>query len=258
MTFADGNILASRRVPVTTIVINRTEHKNSLDAKTARGLAGAFQIADADEEVRAVVVTGAGGAFCTGADLKQLSDGDAYFPWADGLDGPLAMPLSKPVIAAVEGPAFAEGLGLALYCDIRIVDDSAVFAAASRQWGVVMGDGTTVRLPRLIGMGRALDMVLTGRHVGADEAVTMGLASRKVPRTTTRAEAEKLALRLAELPQAALLADRQSVYQGFDQASIDALRREVEVARSAYGPDTRVSVAKHAQGAASGIRLLRA
>jgi enoyl-CoA hydratase len=258
MTFADGNILASRRVPVTTIVINRTEQKNALDAKTAWGLAGAFQIADADEEIRAIVVTGGGGAFCTGADLRKLADGDAYFPWAGGNDGPLAAPLSKPVIAAVEGYASAEGLGLALFCDFRIVDDTAVFAATSRQWGVVMGDGTTVRLPRLIGIGRALDMVLTGRPVGADEAIATGLASRKVARTTTRAEAEKLAARLAELPQPALLADRRSIYESFDRASVDAIRREVEVARGAYGPDSRANIAKHTHGVAGGIRLLRA
>lgn len=258
MTFADGNILASRRVPVTTIVINCTESKNALDAKTASGLAGAFQIADADEEVRAIVVAGASGSFCTGADLKRLAAGDPYFPWAGGIDGPLAAPLSKPVIAAIEGPATAEGLGLALFCDFRIVDDTAVFAVASRQWGAALGDGTTVRLPRLIGMGRALDLVLTGRSVGADEAITLGLASRKVARGSTRTEAERLAARLSELPQSALLADRQSVYEGFDRSIPEAIGREVEAARAAYGPEAKAGIAKHAQAATGSIRLLRA
>lgn len=258
MTFADGNIMASRRVPVTTIVINRTEMKNTLDDKTARGLAGAFDLADADEEIRAVVVAGAGGVFCTGAELKKLAEGEAYFPWANGEDGPLAVPLSKPVIAAIEGQACAEGLGLALFCDIRIVDETAVFGVLSRQWGAPCGDGTTVRLPRVIGMGRALDMVMTGRTVGADEAVTMGLASRKVARGTTRAEAEKLAQKLAELPQTALLADRRSIYEGSHLPSVDAIRREVEAARAAYGPDTQAEIARHAQRATGSIRLLRA
>ena len=258
MTFADGNILASRRVPVTTIVINRTEVKNALDAKTARGLAGAFQIADADEEIRAIVVAGSGGAFCSGADLKELAADGMYFPWAGGNDGPLGTPLTKPLIAAIEGPAVAEGLGVALFCDIRIIDDSAVFGVFSRQWGAPTGDGTTVRLPRLIGQGRALDMVITGRSVGADEAMAMGLANRKVTRATTRVEAEKLAAQIAELPQEAMLADRRSVYESFDLESAAAIRREVELARAAFGDEAKAGIAKHAQRTAGGIRLLRA
>jgi enoyl-CoA hydratase len=257
MTFADGNILASRRVPVTTIIINRTEFKNALDAKTARGLAGAFQLADADEEIRCIVVTGASGAFCAGADLKELAAEGIYFPWAGANDGPLGTSLSKPMIAAIEGQACAEGLGVALFCDIRIVDETAIFGVFSRRWGVPTGDGTTVRLPRIVGQGRALEMVLTGRQVGADEAIAIGLANRKVPRTTTRIEAEKLALQLAELPQAAMLADRRSVYESFDLETSAEIRREVELARAAYGPEAEAGVARAAQGGAAGIRKLK-
>jgi enoyl-CoA hydratase len=258
MTFADGNILASRRVPVTTIIINRAEVKNALDANTARGLAGAFQIADADEEIKAIVLSGAGGSFCSGADLKELAADGIFFPWAGGNDGPLGTPLSKPIIAAVEGPAVAEGLGVALFCDLRVIDDSAVFGVFSRRWGVPSGDGTPVRLPRLIGVGRALDMILTGRSVNADEAMAMGLASRKVARGTTRAEAEKLALQIAEQPQTALLADRRSVYEGFDLESAAAVRNEVERARTAFGPEAKAGIGQFAQRAKGGIRLLRA
>ncbi|MCW5748514.1 MAG: enoyl-CoA hydratase/isomerase family protein [Alphaproteobacteria bacterium] len=243
ITFADGNILASRRVPVTTIVINRTESLNVLDAKTARGLAGAFEMADADEEIRAIVVTGARGSFCRGADPQDLVTGGAYFPWA-GEQGPLGVPLTKPVIAAVEGLACADGLGVALFCDMRIVDETAAFAASSRRWGVPIGDGTTVRLPRLIGQARALDMVLTGRPVAADEAVAIGLATRKVARGKTRVEAEKLALQLAEAPQDALLADRRSVYDGFALEVEQAIRHEVARARKAYGPEAIAGVTR--------------
>jgi enoyl-CoA hydratase len=257
MTFADGNILASRRAPLTTIIINRAEVKNVLDAKSVRGLAGAFQMADADEEVRAVVITGNGGSFCTGMELKELAADGQYFPWAGGSEGPLGMPLSKPLIAAVDGPATAEGLGVALFADIRIVDDSSVFAAAARTSGVPAGDGSTVRLPRLIGIGRALDMMITGRTVGADEAIAMGLATRKVQRNTTRAEAEKLALQIADLPPSGILADRRSIYEGFDLDLPAAIRREAELAQAAFGPDAREAVRAFERTRGS-LRLLRA
>jgi len=256
MTFADGNILASRRVPVTTIIINRAEVKNALDAKTARGLAGAFQMADADEEVRAIVVAGTGGCFCSGADLGELAASGGYLPWAGG-DGPLAVSLSKPVIAAIEGPASAEGLGVALFCDMRIVDETAAFSAASRLWGGPTGDGTTVRLPRLIGVGRAIDMVITGRTVAADEALAMGLANRKAPRGATRTEAEKLAHQIAELPQTALLADRRSLYDGLDRDGAAAIAHEVALARAAYGPEAQAGVTRHVQRTSGNVRLLR-
>ena len=159
-------LLVERDGPVTTIIINRSGAKNALDNETAHALAGALHAFDADEGARVAVLTGAGGAFCAGADLKELGSGVDYFPWAGSDEGPLRAPLSKPVIAAIEGHACAGGLGVALFCDIRIVDDTATFGVFSRRWGVPMSDGTTVRLPRVVGMGRALDMLLTGRAVG--------------------------------------------------------------------------------------------
>jgi 1,4-dihydroxy-2-naphthoyl-CoA synthase len=156
-------ILTERSGPVTTIVINRPKSKNALDNEAAHGLAAALKAFEADVDARVGVLTGAGGAFCAGADLKELGGGTDYFPWAGSTEGPLRAPLSKPVIAAVEGHACAGGLGVALFCDIRIVDETAVFGVFSRRWGVPMSDGTTVRLPRIIGQGRALDMLLTAR-----------------------------------------------------------------------------------------------
>lgn len=257
-TLGGGKILVSCDGPVTTIVINRPEVRNALDNECARALGAALRAFDADQAARVAVLTGAGGAFCAGADLKQLGAGVDYFPWAGSDDGPLRAALSKPVIAAVEGHACAGGLGVALFCDIRIVDDSASFSAASRQWGCPIGDGATVRLPRLVGQGRALDMLITGRVVGADEALTMGLASRKVARGTTRAEAEKLAHQIAGLPQAALLADRCSVYESFTLDGAAAIAREAQRAHATFGPEAQAGIGRAAQRATGGIRLLRA
>src|SRR5262245_49041811 len=143
---AGGKLLVSRDGPVTTIVINRPEARNALDNKTARALAEALRAFDSDDTARVAVLSGAGGAFCAGADLKQLGAGVDYFPWAGSADGPLRAALAKPLIAAVEGHACAGGLGVALFCDIRIVDDTATFGVFSRRWGVPMSDGSTVRL----------------------------------------------------------------------------------------------------------------
>src|SRR5919109_749231 len=156
-------ILIERNGPVTTIIINRPKSRNALDNEAAHALADALHAFDVDPAAHVAVLTGAGGAFCAGADLKELGSGVDYFPWAGSAEGPLRAALSKPLIAAVEGHACAGGLGVALFCDIRIVDETATFGVFSRRWGVPMSDGTTVRLPRLIGQGRALDMLLTGR-----------------------------------------------------------------------------------------------
>src|SRR5262252_197567 len=205
-----NKVLVERAGPVTTIIINRPKSKNALDNEAAHALADALHAFDTDRETSVAVLTGAGGAFCAGADLKELGSGVDYFPWAGSDGGPLRAPLSKPVIAAIEGHACAGGLGVALFCDIRIVDDTAVFGVFSRRWGVPMSDGTTVRLPRIVGQGRALDMLLTGRAVAADEAIAIGLATRKVARATTRAEAEKLAREIAGFPPVAMASDRAS------------------------------------------------
>jgi len=241
-------IIVDRAGPVTTIVINRPQAKNALDNEAAHALADALKAFDADSEARVAVLTGAGGAFCAGADLKELGGGTDYFPWAGSDEGPLRAPLSKPVIAAIEGHACAGGLGVALFCDIRIVDDTAVFGVFSRRWGVPMSDGTTVRLPRVIGQGHALDMLLTGRAVGADEAIAIGLATRKVARGTTRAAAEKLAAEIAGFPPIAMTSDRQSAYESFDRPQAEAIRREMELSLAARLQESQGGAARFAKG----------
>ena len=247
-SLASGKILVERAGPITIIVINRPASRNALDNEAARGLAGALRAFDADAEARVAVLTGAGGAFCAGADLKELGSGTDYFPWAGSEGGPLRAPLGKPVIAAVEGHACAGGLGVALFCDIRIIDDTATFGVFSRRWGVPMSDGTTVRLPRIVGQGRALDMLLTGRAVGADEAIAMGLATRKVARGTTRGEADKLAAQIAGFPPIALTSDRQSAYESFDRDQQAAIRREMELSLAARRQESQRGAARFAMG----------
>ena len=242
-------ILVERRGPVTTLIINRPNSRNALDNEAAHGLAAALKAFEADANARVAVLTGAGGAFCAGADLKELGGGTDYFPWAGSDDGPLRAPLSKPVIAAVEGHACAGGLGVALFCDIRMVDETAVFGVFSRRWGVPMSDGTTVRLPRIVGLGRALDMLLTGRAVGADEAIAIGLATRKVARGTTRAAAERLAAEIAGFPPIAMTSDRQSAYESFDRDQAAAIGREMELSLAARRQESQTGAARFAAGA---------
>ena len=241
-------ILIERDGPVTTIVINRPKSKNALDNEAAHGLAAALKAFEADPVARVAVLTGAGGAFCAGADLKELGGGTDYFPWAGSDDGPLRHPLAKPVIAAIEGHACAGGLGVALFCDIRIVDETATFGVFSRRWGVPMSDGTTVRLPRVVGQGRAIDMLLTGRAVGADEAMAIGLATRKVARGTTVAEARKLAHQIAGFPPVAMTSDRQSAYESFDRDQAAAIRREMELSLAARRQESQKGAARFASG----------
>jgi enoyl-CoA hydratase len=233
---------------VTVVTIERPDRRNAVDLPTARALFDAFRRFDADPSADVAVLTGAGGAFCAGADLKELGSGTDYFPWAGSDEGPLRAPLGKPVIAAIEGHACAGGLGVALFCDIRIVDDTATFGVFSRRWGVPMSDGTTVRLPRIVGQGRALDMLLTGRAVGADEAIAIGLATRKVARGATRAEAEKLAHQIAGFPPIAMTSDRQSAYESFDRDQQAAIRREMELSLEARTKESQSGAARFAKG----------
>ena len=250
-------LLVERDGPVTTLIINRPRVKNALDNQTARALARALHAFDADEAARVAVLTGAGGAFCAGADLKELGSGVDYFPWAGSDEGPLRAPLSKPVIAAIEGHACAGGLGVALFCDIRIVDDTAVFGVFSRRWGVPMSDGTTVRLPRIVGQGRALDMLLTGRAVGADEAIAIGLATRKVAHGTTRQEAEALARQIAGFPPIAMISDRQSTYESFDRDQAAAVQREMELSLAARRQESQKGAARFAAGDGRGGKFAK-
>jgi enoyl-CoA hydratase len=235
--------------PVTTFVIDRPHARNALDNASAAALARAFLAFDADEAQKVGVLTGAGGAFCAGADLKEMADGATYQPWATADDGPTAALLSKPVIAAVAGHACAGGLGLALWCDIRIAEESAVFGVFSRRWGVPMSDGTTVRLPRLIGMGPALDMLITGRPVGAAEARQLGLASRVVPDGTSLAAARALAADIAKFPQIAMRADRASAHAQAGLPLAEALARETALSLDAKQIEAAAGAARFRAGA---------
>ncbi|KAB2897840.1 MAG: crotonase/enoyl-CoA hydratase family protein, partial [Kofleriaceae bacterium] len=174
--------------PVTTVVIDRVDVRNAVDRPTAEALAEAFRAFDGDAEARVGVLAGAHGTFCAGADLKGFAAGRAnrVLPEGDGPMGPSRMLLSKPVIAAISGHAVAGGLELALWCDLRVADEDAVLGVFCRRWGVPLIDGGTIRLPRVVGHGRAMDLILTGRAVDAQEALAMGLVNRVVPRGTAR------------------------------------------------------------------------
>ena len=242
-------ILIGREGPVTTITINRPEVRNALDREASQAMAEAFAEFENDSEAKVAVLTGAGGAFCSGADLKELANGFDYEPWAGSESGPLHRRLAKPVIAAVSGHACAGGLGVALWCDLRIADETASFAVLSRRWGVPMSDGTTVRLPRLIGMSRALDMLLTARIVGAHEAERIGLANRIVPAGTALAQAQALALQIARFPEIAMRSDRQSAYEQWDLATAAAIQREMELAAAARQLEAQAGARRFASGA---------
>ncbi|MFG2953890.1 crotonase/enoyl-CoA hydratase family protein [Streptomyces sp. NPDC048291] len=209
-----------RQGPVTTVVLSRPGVRNAVDGPTAAELAAAFREFEADDEARVAVLWGEGGTFCAGADLKAMGagQGNRVAEDGDGPMGPTRLRLSKPVIAAIAGHAVAGGLELALWCDLRVAEEDAVFGVFCRRWGVPLIDGGTVRLPRLIGTSRAMDLVLTGRPVPAPEAYEMGLANRLVPPGRSREAAEELAASLAAFPQACLRSDRASV---LDQEGLD-------------------------------------
>jgi enoyl-CoA hydratase len=206
--------------PVRTVILSRRERRNAVDGATAAALAAAFREFDDDPDASVAVLYGEGGTFCAGADLKAVGTaaGNRVLPDGDGPMGPTRMRLAKPVIAAVAGHAVAGGLELALWCDLRVAEESSIFGVFCRRWGVPLIDGGTVRLPRLIGISRAMDMILTGRAVGASEALAIGLANRVVPDGTSRAAAEALARELAGFPQTCLREDRLSA---LEQAALD-------------------------------------
>ncbi|HUT55704.1 MAG TPA: crotonase/enoyl-CoA hydratase family protein [bacterium] len=223
------SVEVSQKGKVMTVIIVRPEVRNAVDRPTAEALADAFRDFEALKSARAAVLYGAGGNFCAGADLKGLSDDQRRNRAEDDGDGPMGpsrLMLTKPVIAAVAGYAVAGGLELALWCDLRVAEKSAVFGVYCRRWGVPLIDGGTVRLPRAIGMSRALDMILTGRGVGADEALAWGLANRVVDDGASREEAEKLAAELAEFPQTCLQMDRISAYEQWGLNQPNAIRNE--------------------------------
>ncbi len=221
---SEATVLTERKAPLLIVTINRPESRNAVDGPTAQALAEAFRAFEADAELKVAILTGRGDSFCAGADLKAVKSGDParsnrIDTEGDGPMGPSRMQLSKPVIAAISGHAVAGGLELACWCDLRVCDETAVFGVFCRRFGVPLIDGGTVRLPRLIGMSRALDLILTGRPVEATEALQFGLANRVVPAGQALAAAEELALQLAAFPQQCLRGDRRSAHEqwGFDE-----------------------------------------
>jgi enoyl-CoA hydratase len=230
----ENSVLVERDGPVTIVSINRPHCRNAVDGATARKLYDAFLAFDADESASVAVFTGTGGYFCAGADLKAVAAGDPNkkreLGGHDSIApmGPSRLRLSKPVIAAVEGFAVAGGMELALWADMRVVADDATFGIFCRRFGVPLIDGGTVRLPRLVGMSRALDLILTGRSVTGEEALAMGLANRLVEPGQALSSAIALAQELAALPQRCLRSDRLSAYEQWGMAMPDAMAREFQ------------------------------
>lgn len=212
------------------MVLHRPHVKNAVDRETARELAEAFRAFEADRDARVAVLFGDGGTFCAGADLKAIArgEGNVVLPDGDGPMGPTRMLLSKPVIAAISGFAVAGGLELALWCDLRIAERDATLGVFCRRWGVPLIDGGTIRLPRIVGMGRAMDLILSGRAVPADEALAMGLVNRVVDKGAARSAAEEWAQELSELPQACMRNDRLSAYEQASMSLDDAFKNELQ------------------------------
>ena len=255
--------------PVTTVINDRINARNAGDPETADALTGAFLAFDADPDARVAVFWGANGAFCAGWDLKYaatLADRDKFqteiveglaFPEGPepaprGPLGPSRLELSKPVIAAVEGPAVAGGMELALWCDVRVMAEDAYFGVYCRRWGIPLLDGGTVRLPRLVGQGRAMEIVLTGRKVTAAEALRIGLCEKVVPPGAARAAAEAMAHEIARFPQAAVRADRLNVRETYGLPVWEALQREWANGLEAHHREGAAGAARFAAGKGRG------
>jgi enoyl-CoA hydratase len=238
---------------ISTIIISRPEARNAVDGKTAKKLAAAFRSFEADDNAHVAVLYGEGGCFCAGADLKAVAANDQDLKLSEHGDGPLGpsrMLTSKPIIAAVSGHAVAGGLELALLCDLRVAEEDAVFGVFCRRWGVPLVDGGTIRLPRLIGHSNAVDMILTGRGVGASEAKTMGLANRVVANGQARQAAEALAAQIAAFPQQCMRHDRLSAYQQWDLSFEEALANEYDHGRQVLeSHETVVGAQRFSDGA---------
>ncbi len=241
--------------PVTTVVLSRPAARNAVDRPTAEALVAAFRAFEDDAGAHVAVLWGEHGTFCAGADLKAIAAGrpNRVEPDGDGPMGPSRMRLRKPVIAAIAGHAVAGGLELALWCDLRVMEEDAVLGVFCRRWGVPLIDGGTVRLPRIVGLGRALDLVLTGRLVHAEEALRIGLVDRVVQRGQARAAAEALAAEIARFPQACMLGDRAAVYDGLGLPLEQALQVELEHGlRSLADPALVAGATRFAGGAGRG------
>ncbi|MFZ3034640.1 MAG: crotonase/enoyl-CoA hydratase family protein [Parvibaculum sp.] len=264
-------VRVERNGSVTTVILSRPDVRNAVDRPTAEALANAFLEFEQDDEAQVAVFAGDHGTFCAGADLKAVAAGESQRGnlivnpgtsldfdrlATDGPMGPSRMVLSKPVIGAISGFAVAGGLELALWCDMRVVEEDAVLGVFCRRWGVPLIDGGTVRLPRLIGHSRAMDMILTGRAVSAEEALGMGLANRVVPKGQARAEAEKLATEIARFPQTCLRGDRMSAYEQWDLPYDRALANEFDHGRKVLSTgETVKGAARFAAGKGRGGRF---
>ena len=237
--------------PVTTVILSRPEVRNAVDRQTAQALADAFREFDRDPEAHVGVLFGDNGTFCAGADLKSIAAGsqNRTEPTGDGPMGPSRMLLSKPVIGAISGYAVAGGLELALWCDLRVMEEDAVLGVFCRRWGIPLIDGGTVRLPRLIGLSRALDLILTGRPVSATEALSIGLVHRVIPKGTSRWAAEELARELAQFPQVCIRGDRLSAYEQFDLNFVEAMANEFNHGLAALKEETTAGAKQFAGGA---------
>lgn len=252
------NIAVEHRGPITIVTIERPERKNAIDRVTADALSNAFRAFDGDENARVAVLHGSNGVFCAGADLKALGEGtpNRVAPDGDGPLGPTRMLLSKPVVAAIAGPAVAGGLELALWCDLRVAEKSAVLGVYCRRWGVPLIDGGTVRLPRLIGLSRALDLILTGRGVPADEALAMGLVNRVVDDGKSLEAAIALAEQIARFPQTCMREDRLSAYESGTLELREAIANELRHGlASLASPDLASGVGRFVGGAGRGGRF---
>lgn len=244
-------VLVEKNGPITTVILSRPEVRNAVDRETAQALADAFREFDQDPQSYVGVLFGDNGTFCAGADLRAIAAGNhnRTEPSGDGPMGPSRMVLSKPVVAAIAGYAVAGGLELALWCDLRVMEEDAMLGVFCRRWGIPLIDGGTVRLPRLIGLSRVLDLILTGRPVGAIEALDIGLVHRVVPKGAARAAAEELAREIAQFPQVCMRGDRMSAYQQFDLSFDEAMANEFNHGLAALKEETSAGAKRFAGGA---------
>jgi enoyl-CoA hydratase len=243
---------------VWTVIHSRPEAKNAMDPASAQALERALLEFDSDGEAVVAVLWGEGGAFCAGFDLKHAANNDSLkalaFPEDDqtvlprGPMGPTRLELDKPVIAAIAGPAVAGGFEIALWCDLRVMEESAYFGVYCRRWGVPLIDGGTVRLPRIVGRGRALDLILTGRKVEAEEALRINLCEQVVPDGQSRQRAEALAHEIARFPQACMRADRRSVYLQEGLSTREAMKQEWANSLPAFYAEGAAGAARFASG----------
>jgi enoyl-CoA hydratase len=232
------------------VAINRPDVRNAVNGVVATALADAFRAFEANDEAKVAVLAGEGGTFCAGADLKAIGTPGANRVRADG-DGPMGptrMALSKPVIAAIDGHAVAGGMELALWCDLRVMEEDAILGVFCRRWGVPLIDGGTVRLPRIVGAGRALDLILTGRAVGATEALAMGLVSRVVEKGFVRTAALDLAEEIASFPEVCMREDRLSLYEGLGRPEAEAMAMEFSHGSTSLRADMRENVSRFVSG----------